>query len=996
MTTSRLASPPAWVGAVVFILSGFAGLVYEATWSRYLKIILGHEAYAQALVLGIFLGGLAAGAALGGRFIHRINNPIVVYAVIESILALMAVYFHDVFVVMRSILEAGDLELAALESWLVATVLILPQAVMLGVTFPMLAAALTRWQQQEAGKVVAILYFANSFGGALGALAVGFFLVNLAGLPGAMYAGALASAGAGLLAWVAHHNFPTPGPAVMPSRRAESAQHRPIAGTLAIVALGTGLASLIYEVTWVRMLALVLGSSTRAFEIMLATFILGLALGGYFVRKRVDRPTRLIMLAQVQLLMGAFVIASSFYYEQLFNLLELVRAILPLNDQGYLGYGLASIVLGAILMLGPTFCAGMTLPLLTREAMVTAGEKALGSIYAWNTLGSIVGIVLTVHVLMPLVGLQHSLLFGAALDLALGIWLLRLAQPRQFVWGLCCGILLVVVASVRAPFDSVVLASGPYRIPNNFIPVSFMRHGKTASISIHQQTQPDGFEAVSIRTNGKSEGSLEFKDDSIRGGDVLTMMLSGALPLLYHHQARRAAIIGMGTGYTAATMLRSDILEELVTIEIEPAVLEATRLIPPSAQVYTDPRSRFAVIDAKTFFANQPPGSFDIIVSEPSNPWVSGLSSLFSKEHFELMYRSLAPDGILLQWFQLYESSPESMASILAAIDSVFPDYILYMMRPGDIAVITSPDRDRLNQLDASAWQLLPSLAKHLAKFDIHNVADAGALAIADRQRIKPYLTSFQVPANSDYFPILDELAAQGFYKKTYYSLPEVINLFGYLFTVDTLPGRVFRKPFIPVSFSKFSQKQHSVAVTQQLLDENQPFPVVVEQLLSPKGSNDEQDVLDMRALFNPVCNMDDEQVLERLAELTLVMNSAEANLLPQELARLWDRVEQEVPCLDELFAKPAVAPLLELFRASAVGDHNQVVTSTEKMLLNTSTVVSYNEVRALSRAMLANIALGYPSEAVYLGLRLGIQVPPTYRHVIRFVGAHAVESSDN
>src|SRR5262245_35061372 len=296
---------------LLFTASGFAGLIYESVWTQYLKLFLGHAAYAQSLVLIVFMGGMAAGAAYCGRRSAALANPLAAYALVEAIVGVAALVFHPVFVALTDwsydwLLPGLGGEFLALAAKLaVSCLMILPQSVLLGMTFPLMSAGLVRAQRDAAGESVAMLYFTNSLGAALGVLASGFLLIAWAGLPGTLATAGVLNLAIAAVVWML----------------ARPARHAPVSaspgaaadgiGLLLAIAFFTGLASFIYEISWIRMLSLVLGASSHSFELMLAAFILGLALGGLAMRRRVDAerdPARL--LATVQVAMGLAALAT--------------------------------------------------------------------------------------------------------------------------------------------------------------------------------------------------------------------------------------------------------------------------------------------------------------------------------------------------------------------------------------------------------------------------------------------------------------------------------------------------------------------------------------------------------------------------------------------------------------------------------------------------------------------------------------------------------------
>src|SRR6185503_19486416 len=583
---------------LLFTVSGFAGLIYESIWTQYLKLFLGHAAYAQSLVVAVFMGGMAVGAAWCARRSARLANPLRAYALVEAVVGLAALGFHPVFVATTDLafdqlLPAMGGAGSALAAKLgLACLLILPQSVLLGMTFPLMSAALVRAHPRSAGESIAMLYFTNSLGASLGVLTSGFVLIAALGLPGTLQvAGAL--------------NLAIAAGVFLISRPSAAAPLVPARGTAGVdlmlaVAFLTGFASLVYEIVWIRMLSLVLGASTHSFELMLAVFILGLALGGLAVRRRIDGagpPERL--LAGAQVVMGLAALATLPVYDITFSLMEALMKGLARNEIGYQLFNLSGALIAGLIMLPATFCAGMTLPLITAALLRRGrGEQAIGQVYAANTLGAIAGVIAAVHVGLPALGLKGTLAAGAAIDMALGLVLLREAGARLgFPAALCLGALGAAAFGVE--LDANKMTAGVFRhgelASSRSAQVLFNRDGKTATV--HLVRYPD---AVSLRTNGKSDGSVNMDPGGERGSDEITMVLTGAIPLALKPDTRSAAVIGIGTGLTMHTLLQSLDIERVETVEIEAAMAEASRgFIPRNSAAFVDPRGAIFIDDAK-------------------------------------------------------------------------------------------------------------------------------------------------------------------------------------------------------------------------------------------------------------------------------------------------------------------------------------------------------------------------------------------------------------
>src|SRR6185295_795243 len=779
MAAFKLASPrmPRSAFYVLFTVSGFAGLIYESIWTQYLKLFLGHAAYAQSLVLAVFMGGMALGAAWCARRSARLPNPLAVYAAVEAIIGLASLVFHPLFAALTDwsydwlLPGLGQEWLALGAKLLLSCALILPQSVLLGMTFPLMSAGLARAHRGSAGESLAMLYFTNSLGAAAGVLTSGFVLIDQFGLPGTLLAAGILNLAIALVVRLL----------ARPARH-EAIVREPDDGERALllllaVAFFTGLASFIYEISWIRMLSLVLGASTHSFEVMLATFIFGLAMGGLAVRRRVDAsadPVRL--LAWVQIVMGLAAAVTLPVYDSTFGLMEALLKGIARTDAGYLLFNLSGAGVAALVMLPATFCAGMTLPLITGALLRRgAGEQAIGQVYAANTLGAIAGVLLAVHVGLPLIGLKGTLLAGAIVDVALGLALLGFLELRKALfWAAGSCALLLAALALGVQLDAHKMTAGVFRHgdigSSRDATILFNKDGKTATV--HLVKYP---EAVSLRTNGKSDGSINLDPAGERGTDEITMVLTAALPLALKPETRSAAVIGIGTGLTTHTLLQSLDIQRVDTVEIEAAMAQAARgFVPRNSGAFADPRGTILIDDAKSFFAARS-RRYELIVSEPSNPWVSGVSSLFTREFYRRIRHHLEPDGLLVQWFQLYEMDASLVATVLGALGAEFPHYAVFAPSDYDLLIMAADAPIPLPP-QARVFEQ-PGVAKELWTVHVLSAGDMDARYLGSRATLEPLFASYGMPPNSDYAPVLDLNAArQRFMEKSAGDVVDLLN----------------------------------------------------------------------------------------------------------------------------------------------------------------------------------------------------------------------------
>ena len=769
-----------------FLLSGIAGLIYEVLWSRYLGLYVGHGAYAQVLVLGVYLSGIALGSVAISDVSKRLKDPLRWYAGAELALAVFGLVFHVTFVAATDWTYESVFPSVANASWVgsirwaMAGALILPQAIILGMTFPLMAAGLVRRDSEHPGSGVAEAYMLNTLGGAVGVLLAGFVLIKAVGLPGTSVAAATLNAAAAALAWLAlrrEHKASDDNRSAIAKEADGSLEPIQDGGTrlvplLLSVSFGTAVASFVYEIGWIRMLALVLGSATHSFELMLSAFILGIAIGAWAVRSTADRTgTPLRILGAVQVTMGLCALASLPIYLQSFGAVAGMVQSLSGQPDGYAIFNLGRYALCMIVMLPSTILAGATLPLIIGTLLRSgAGEQTIGRVYGLNTLGSVVGAGLAGLIGLPLLGLEGLITAGATLDVALGLVLLERSGVwdgtgrRPFFATGAFSLLMFVIISSVIDFNPNLITSGVYRRGDSDQPASwrnlFYEDGRTATVSAHIGVA-DG--VVVLATNGKPDATLgprwigervDTLDDLPipQGRDFTTQALAPLIGLAHRPAARNVANIGHGSGITATSLLTSDAIERLVTIEIEPLMVEGSLVfLPANGPAFADPRISYVFDDAKSYFAYQKE-RFDLVVAEPSNPWVNGTASLFTVEFYRRITEFLSQGGILTQWMQIYELDDDLFLSVLAALDEVFPHYRVYLVGDADVAIVAS-----LEPLNAPDWSVVQSesfrsMTSSAPSFEPQHM---DALLMFDQTTLRSLLER-DPPVNSDYRPILD------------------------------------------------------------------------------------------------------------------------------------------------------------------------------------------------------------------------------------------------
>ncbi len=773
-----------------FLLSGVAGLVYEVLWGRYLGLFIGGTAQAHTLVLATYMGGLALGNALFGRIVDRFANRLLLYALLEVGIGGFCLFFPEIFDGLSALyLElarangAGSPINAPLKAAL-AAVCLLPPTVLMGGTLPALARATTQ-RLADAGPQVARLYFVNSLGAAVGAALAGFWVLETLGLAAGMRAAAIINLALAAVFWAGsrwHRGAPDaptrPQEDVEPSANLAAPATRRVRAVLVIICVSGGV-SMIYELAWVRMLSLVLGSSTYSFALMLTLFIAGISIGSAvaerLLRRGVD-PYRALMWAELGVFL-AVLLMLPLYNRLPWTFHWLATAIERAPRAFGLYLGLKVTIAGGLLVV-PTLFIGATLPFATAACVddLRSLGRHIGTVFSLNTVGTIGGASLAGLVILPALGLGAALQVGIAASAACGLFLLWQDDrpwPGRSRPALGFGVpaLFVAVALATPPLDLGMLHSGIYRRREPVAKTFEEARTKLGNVELLYHSDGSNASVVVLRdrksghrylkSNGKTEASSEF--------DMSTQYWLGHLGLLLHPRAtpRRVAHIGLASGVSAAaSLLWPEVRLDL--IEIEEGMIEAARHFTDVNQdVLKHPRLHVHLMDAREFFQLSAPNSFDVIVSEPSNPWVAGIGNLFTERFFRTMRSRLADDGLVVQWLHTYEMDDAIASMVVNTFTRVFPHTTAWRAGPSDVLLVGGkrplrPDAGLLARKLAR-----PELARHLhheeAGMNAHDVLDVLALQILSEGWLKLHFPG-QGPLNSDDRPLLELWAPQAFF----------------------------------------------------------------------------------------------------------------------------------------------------------------------------------------------------------------------------------------
>ena len=759
--------------------SGCAALIYEIVWLQLLQLVIGSSAISLGFLLAAYMGGLCLGSVLLSRIVSATEHPLRVYAWIELGIAVLGL------LELWGIPLAGRLYLfgatggvaGLLLRGVVACVCLLPPTALMGASLP----AIARWLETTPGGVSSLgfLYSSNIAGAVFGTLFAGFYLLRVFDMAVATYAAAavnVAVAGCAFLLSRARHAPIPQGPV------AADVLRQPGAAFVYLAIALSGLCALGAQVVWTRLLSLLLGGTVYTFSIILAVFLLGLWAGsgaGSFLAKRTLYPR--VLLAGCQLLLALSVAWTAYA----------------------IAYALPGWPLDPWLSLSPVFnfqidlmrCVWAIFPAtvlwgasfpLALASVAAAGQdpgRLSGEVYAANTAGSIIGALAFSLVLIPTVGTRVSEQILIGLSIVTGVMAvapvrgIRLPSLRIFASGAVAAIVFgcVLAAGVgEVPWELVaygrriaptVRAFNLY--PQETARVLYRGEGMNSTVVIVERGAERTF-----YVSGKVEASTGFLDLRLE-------RMMGHVPALLNPSPRSVLTVGFGAGITAGSFVPYPELARLVICELEPFIPPASTEFfgPQNNKVFRDPRTQVVYDDARHYIFTTHE-KFDVITTDPIHPWVKGMSTLYSREYYELARSHLNPGGVVAQWLPIYDSDTETVKSELATFFSVFPNGTVWsnFVNSGgvngdgyDLVLIGQPDGGPVNvdllqqRLDRPEYA---GVMTSLSEVRFHSALELLATYAGRASDLRPWLASAQI--NEDLNMRLQYLAGLGLNSMAY------------------------------------------------------------------------------------------------------------------------------------------------------------------------------------------------------------------------------------
>ncbi|HKW51314.1 MAG TPA: fused MFS/spermidine synthase, partial [Candidatus Eisenbacteria bacterium] len=729
-------------------------MILEVVWSKYLSFLLGNSIYGVSTVVAAFLGGLGIGASLGGRLAARTREPLLLYARLELIVAVMGLLSPLAYLAARPIFASlnalflGHGAAFLFLRFLVLFAALLVPTIAMGASLPLLVSDFARRDPKGSAPTVARLYAVNTAGAVAGVAAAGFLAIPALGL----WKTAALAAAIDLAVVVAILLARPPAP-IAPAREGAAAEPAPDARVskptghvpvfarwvLPIFAI-SGFTAILYEVAWTRILAVPFGGMVYAFSAILAIYLVGIALGASAAARLlryVKAPVALFGVLQ-GVLAAAAALGSRLFERIPHWEATAIAASMGSTWRLLLGeVGIAArIILPASLVLGALFPTAVAIYQLKRRE---AGAS-VGTIYAANTIGSIAGSLLTAFLLIPWIGTLRSILLAAGLNAAIGTAALLAGEGRLVLRRSAAAVLAVSAAAFAAwaapTWDAERMSLGLIRLlrshwyggeslthrtidaigrSTTLERLLFYKEGRAAAVTV---IESGGRRALLI--NGKTDATTGV------GEDMAQQVLVGQLPLvMLSADGKDVCVVGYGSGVTTHAVLTHPIRDAL-TIELEDAVIEAAPQFRADAgDPLADPRSRLLIEDAGTYLRSTR-RAYDVIISEPSNLWIAGMADLFTRDFYRTAASKLRPGGIFCQWVQCYQTSPATLRTIFRTLAVRFPHGQLFFVdKSADLIILASPDREVSLDFDrlAAAWSR-PEVAHDFARVGVASLAD--------------------------------------------------------------------------------------------------------------------------------------------------------------------------------------------------------------------------------------------------------------------------------
>jgi len=754
----------------LFFLSGATGLAYEIIWTRQVGVLLGNTVYVVSMVLAAFMAGLAAGSFFLGRWADRRTDHLRIYGLLEIAVAIYC--FSLPWLIDRTIplframytATGGRGPLLQTTRACVAWILLIVPSFLMGGTLPVLSKFVARTPGSY-GKDMGLLYAVNTLGAVVGAIGTGFLFIRMFGVRTTLFGATAVTGTVGILSVVLQRRVPV---SELPPR--EETRTQPAARAdgeteafwiaTAVFAI-SGFAAMSYEVIWTRLLAVFVGPSTYAFTTVLAAFICGLAYGSAFFSKRAAAIKNVwIALAALQVGVGVAMVflmnLTRFVYLGLKDTMSLLR------DELFWLYLFQFFILYAMLLV-PTTLSGGVFPLVCQSLRAPKERlgKSIGGLYAGNAIGAVAGSLCAGFVLIPALGLRGSMRVTVLVNLFLGFLLVLYVlyrgtvpvrpRDRRRATALIVTVLVYGILVLALPgWSRTLLVHPPYMVVSRRLtdPLTADSDG-----ILHYEEGVNGTVAVlegggvrSLLIEGKPDASAWSPGEesllAAEGGfatdsDMLTQVVVGHLSMFGARNRREVLVIGLASGVTVGSVEQHEDVESIVCAEIAPEMYRATRFFDHvNHNALDDPRLRVVFEDGRNHLLMNE-NRYDVIISEPSNPWMPGAARLFTREAFRAADRALKEDGLMCTWVQGYSIQPEIMRAIVRSFSEVFPYVTMFRIGEVDYCLLGTRYRLQLNEAELARRFVIASVREDLERVGVLEWTDLTGMCVATTSSLR-------------------------------------------------------------------------------------------------------------------------------------------------------------------------------------------------------------------------------------------------------------------
>jgi spermidine synthase len=719
-------------------ISGASALIYQLIWVRLLGLVFGVSSFAVATVVAVFLLGLGLGSYFFGRWSERARDPLRIYMWVELGIAatsLLAYLVIEALPVYRYLYEYAYNNLGfyglSLARLLLSTLVLLPPVFLIGGTMPLLAKYFLR-DSAKLGSSFSKIYYLNTLGACAGALLTGFVLVRVFGVSGSLM---IAVGGNLLVALIIALTRRDPVLA-----KPDSGE-RPAYSYMLVFLFLTGFISLGYEMLWVRILSTYGLSTSQAFALILAGFLLGFSVGAWVVARQVDRRLDLESWFSTVSIITAFSGAVVLLLFRQFEAFTILLADATPMSQLTLGMSLAFTV-----SFIPAVFMGILFPLGVRiyaQDIDRIGAKA-GNTFFSNTLGCVLGSLLTGFVLIPFVGMWNTTLLLINLSLLIAVaFLLRGRQLARAQWASL--VVVAVVANVLVFTDSKTfhaeLKGRDLRSPAEGFDVIYYAEGLSGTVTAVER--------------GSYRG-LFVDGQNVSGTDPVLLADSKMLahvPLLLAHEPQSALTVGYGTGTTSGSMLLHDV--DVHAVEIENKIIEAAPLFSEvNYASYANPDLDIVLDDARNYIATTD-DEFSVIVTDVTNLKYKRNPYLYTREYFEIMREALTDDGVAAAWLPVGGLSFNDLRTLIATFDSVFPNTTAWYFTqfPTHFIILVGTPKPTRVDLDGLG-ERMTMVDGDLRSLNVDNVYKLASMLLLGESDIDTLVDG--APMHTDNRPILE------------------------------------------------------------------------------------------------------------------------------------------------------------------------------------------------------------------------------------------------